>query len=67
MLSKDEVDAFEDQDGREKWQPEDPKLVKRGRRTRCNVGGCSDIVRRSRAALRECAAGADSSALRSSE
>jgi len=44
VLSKDEVDAFEDQDGREKWQPEDPKLVKRGRRTRCNVGGCSDIV-----------------------
>jgi hypothetical protein len=46
VLSKDEVDAFEDHDGREKWQPEDPKLVRRGRRTRCNVGGCSDIVRR---------------------
>jgi hypothetical protein len=29
VLSKDEVDAFEDHDGREKWQPEDPKLVRR--------------------------------------
>ena len=63
MLSKDEVDAF----GREKWQPEGPKLVNGGDGPDATWEVAAISEGGTRVALRECAAGADSSSLRSSE